>query len=227
MSVQSAGGATLTVQPDGSVLASGKNPQADTYKFTAKAAAAGALTGVRLEVLPDPSLPKGGPGRDPDGNFFLSDFEMQIDGKPVIFKESLADESQEGYPAKNVITKREGTLSGWAIDAGDNNSWRRQIVFVPRDPTTIPAGSTLTLTLRHEMKKTSRNIGRFRLSVTAVANPAFVVQVPAGLRKALHEPAAQRTAEAERKVVRRLPLGRAVRSMALASRSQALKTETR
>ena len=27
--------------------------------------------------MSDPSLPAGGPGRDSDGNFFLSDFEVQ------------------------------------------------------------------------------------------------------------------------------------------------------
>jgi hypothetical protein len=133
-------------------------------------------------VLPDPSLPKGGPGRDPDGNFFLSDFEMQVDGKPVIWKSSIADESQEGYSAKGIVTKKGVQLSGWAIDAGDNNNWRRQVVFEPRDVTEIHSGSALTFTLRHEMRKTSRNVGRFRLSVTALPDPAFIVQLPAAYR---------------------------------------------
>ncbi len=168
LQVESVGGATLTTQADSSVLASGKNPQADTYKITAKTELM-KLAGVRLEVLPDASLPKSGPGRDPDGNFFLSDFEMQIDGKPVIWKSSMADESQDGYSAKGIVVKRDDALSGWAIDAGDANVWRRQVVFEPRDATSIPAGSKLTFTIRHEMRKTSRNIGRFRLSVTCAA----------------------------------------------------------
>ena len=103
--LESVGGAALTAQSDGSILASEKNPQADTYKITAKATVA-KLTGVRLEVLPDASLPNGGPGRDPDGNFFLSDFEMQANGRPVIWKSSSADESQEGYSAKGIVTKK-------------------------------------------------------------------------------------------------------------------------
>ena len=32
------------------------------------------ITGIRLEALPDPSLPKGGPGRDYYGNFVLTGF---------------------------------------------------------------------------------------------------------------------------------------------------------
>jgi len=197
--VESVGGATLTTQADSSVLASGKNPQADTYKLVAKTELT-RLTGVRVEVLPDASLPKGGPGRDPDGNFFLSDFEMQIDGKPVIWKSSIADESQDGYSAKGITAKRDGGLSGWAIDAGDANVWRRQVVFVPRDETTIPAGGTLTFTIRHEMRKTSRNLGRFRLSVTALPDPAFVVQVPASLRAVLKKATAERSVEEREKL---------------------------
>jgi len=197
--IESVGGATLTLQPDGSILASAKNPQADTYKLAAKTNLA-KLTGVRLEVLPDPGLPHNGPGRDPDGNFFLSDFEMQINGQPVIWKSSTADESQEGYSAKNIVKKRPNTLSGWAIDASDSSVWRRQAIFVPTEITTIPAGSILTFTLRHEMRKTSRNIGRFRLSLTALPDPEFIVQLPAGLRTVLAKPAAERTAEEREKL---------------------------
>jgi len=197
--VESAGGATLTQQADNSILASGKNPQADTYKIAAKTEIT-KLAGVRLEVLPDASLPKNGPGRDPDGNFFLSDFEMQINGKPVIWKSAMADESQDGYSAKGIVEKRPDVLSGWAIDTGDSNVWARQVVFVPRDVEQIAAGSTLTFTLRHEMRKTSRNIGRFRLSLTAVADPGFIVQVPASLRKALGKTAGDRTTEENEKL---------------------------
>ena len=37
---------------------------------------AGRITGLRLEALPDPSLPKGGPGRDHYGNFVLTGFAV-------------------------------------------------------------------------------------------------------------------------------------------------------
>ncbi len=72
----SQGGATLKLLPDGSLLAGGKNPDADSYEISASTDLTG-ITGVRLEVMSDPSLPAGGPGRDAEGNFFLSDFEVQ------------------------------------------------------------------------------------------------------------------------------------------------------
>ena len=61
----SAAGATLTRLPDGSVLAGGRNPAVDTYTVEAVTGLAG-ITGLRLEAIPDPSLPHHGPGRDRD-----------------------------------------------------------------------------------------------------------------------------------------------------------------
>lgn len=99
----SKGGATLTVLDDQSVLAGGKNPQEDVYEIEARTGLR-AITGVRLEALRDPSLPRGGPGRDPEGNFFLSALEVTAApaDKPdaaekIVFKEAAADESQGGY----------------------------------------------------------------------------------------------------------------------------------
>ena len=75
----SSGGATLTVQADGSVLAGGKNPSPDTYTIVAETDLE-RITGVRIEVLPDPSLPAGGPGRCFNGNLALA--EVALDAAP-------------------------------------------------------------------------------------------------------------------------------------------------
>ncbi len=68
---------TLKPMGDGSLLANGTNPQADTYVMEAATHAAD-ITAIRLEVLPDAGLPRGDPGRDPAGNFFLSDFKVEM-----------------------------------------------------------------------------------------------------------------------------------------------------
>ena len=75
--ITSLGHATLKFLEDGSILATGKNPEADTYVVEAQANL-GPITGLRLEVLNDVTLPNGGPGRDPEGNFFLSDVELEV-----------------------------------------------------------------------------------------------------------------------------------------------------
>ncbi|PYV39748.1 MAG: hypothetical protein DMG06_22280, partial [Acidobacteria bacterium] len=118
----SGGGAKLTLLEDQSLLTGGKNPEADTYTVQTRTGQAG-IGALRLEVVSDPSLPHGGPGRDPEGNFFLSDVEVEAApaDKPealqkIVFKEALADESQEGYAAKNLVSKNVWR-TGWAVDA--------------------------------------------------------------------------------------------------------------
>ncbi len=203
---QSAGGASMKRLPDGSILVGGENPQADTYAIEAKIPAA-SITGVRLEVLPDASLPHGGPGRDPNGNFFLSDFDIESAPltKPeakhaVRWKSVEADESQDGYSAKNLITKKAGQLAGWAIDESDPKPIQRQAVFLPESPFGSPGGSILTITLKHQMRRASRNIGRFRISVTTTGNPEFIVQIPAAVHPLLAVPANRRTPEESAKL---------------------------
>lgn len=70
------GGVTLMILPDGSVLASGVIPAATTYTVVAEIPY-GAITGFRIEVLEDESLPDAGPGRYSNGNFVLTEFEVQ------------------------------------------------------------------------------------------------------------------------------------------------------
>ncbi|MBV8071693.1 MAG: DUF1553 domain-containing protein [Acidobacteriaceae bacterium] len=199
----SAGGATLQLLPDNSILASGKNPQADTYTIEAKVEAAN-ITAVRLEVLPDASLPHGGPGRDSEGNFFLSALGVAIAPaenpnaqQRVVWKHAGDDESQEGYSAKRLVEKDpdDSGLHGWAIDATAQAPVRRQAVFTAAQPFGFAGGVILHITLRHEMRHATRNIGRFRLSVTTAADPQIAVQLPAKLRPLLAIADAQRTPE--------------------------------
>ncbi|HEX8915382.1 MAG TPA: DUF1553 domain-containing protein [Humisphaera sp.] len=74
-SAKSAGGATLTVLPDGSVLASGDRAKTDTYTVVAETDLKG-ITAFRLEALPDDSLPGKGPGRAGNGAFVLNELKV-------------------------------------------------------------------------------------------------------------------------------------------------------
>ncbi|MBX3733564.1 MAG: hypothetical protein KF791_13330 [Verrucomicrobiae bacterium] len=82
VSVGSMNGTTLTAQGDGSVLASGDLPATDTYTVRTSTSLVG-ITGFRLEVLADPTLPTDGPGRQPqNGNFVLSEFSVALTAIP-------------------------------------------------------------------------------------------------------------------------------------------------
>ena len=75
--VGATGGVVLTTLPDGSVLASGDNAALTSYTVTADTTLQG-ITGLRIETLPDPSLPKGGPGRDAYGHFRVTGLQVEI-----------------------------------------------------------------------------------------------------------------------------------------------------
>src|SRR5215468_6397017 len=95
--LESTGGATLKKLDDRSALVSGAAPERDVYVITAKTDLKN-ITAVRVEALPDVSLPKGGPGRDPYGNFLLTGIELEVaasDGEQpheISFKDAFVDD---------------------------------------------------------------------------------------------------------------------------------------
>jgi formylglycine-generating enzyme required for sulfatase activity len=169
--VVSRNGATLAVQSDGSVLASGQNPDDDVYTLRF-AAGPEALAALRLEVLPDPSLPGNGPGRyTHNGNFHLTEFRVSIGSqaqpdlrKPLPIRRVSADYSQT-----------DGAVSG-AIDGDRKTRWgiahaeglAHWAIFRFPDPVSPDATSQLIVELDFqdpEWKQTS--LGRFRISASA------------------------------------------------------------
>ncbi|TAM81978.1 MAG: DUF1553 domain-containing protein [Acidobacteria bacterium] len=192
-------GAQLKLLSDDSILAGGKNPYADTYDIETETNAQG-ITGVRIEVLGDPSLPKGGPGRDLDGNFFLSGFEVEASpaGKSapavkIAFKQAVDNESEPGYGARNLV-KKGNDLKGWSIDSTPSPvPVVREAVLVPEKPFGFATGTKLTIHLKHGMRHTTRNIGRFRLSITSIQNPVAITQLPARMAPLLDKPPSSRS----------------------------------
>jgi Protein of unknown function (DUF1553)/Protein of unknown function (DUF1549)/Planctomycete cytochrome C len=168
----STGGSTLTAAADGSILASGANPTSDTYVIDAKTLLK-EITAIRIEALPDASLPRGGPGRDPYGNFFLTEVHVEA-GSKVTFRKVLADDGR-------LNDKKFGQL--WSVDASrEDQRLRRQLVLIPEKPLTTDA---LRIILTQTSEFGCQGLGHFRLSVTGDADPGRVVDVPAKLRPQL------------------------------------------
>lgn len=164
---KSAGGATLTPQPDDSLLANGKNPDSDVYTITATTRQR-SITAVRLETLAHPSFVKGGPGRASNGNFALSDFRVTaapLNGKekPVEIKlrGARATFEQKGLPVVAAIDN--DPKSGWAVDPEFGRD--HAAVFALETPLDLPGGAKLTFTLKFDTN-TGHSIGRPRLSIT-------------------------------------------------------------
>jgi hypothetical protein len=180
ISATSKAGSTLTQQPDGSLLASGKNPTPEIYKVTARTSLP-RVTALRLEVISDSRLPANGPGRAANGNFVLSEFRvsaMPADGKgkpvPIHFARAASDIDQEEYYAKYAIDGLPDT--GWAIGPAFGRS--HFAVFESKSAVDLPPGGTLTFELEQNLNFGLHNIGRFRLSATSTKTPIRVDPLP-------------------------------------------------
>ncbi len=162
--LRSANGATLEKKPDGSVLLSGTNPMQDVFTFTARSPLK-AVTALRLEALPDPSLPSGGPGRAFNGNFVLGDFRVESGGKAVAFPGASASFEQQDWPASAAVDAH--PLTGWAVSPRFGQS--SDAVFHAQAPFD---GSALSFSLEFLSIHELHVLGRFRLSATSTPQAA-------------------------------------------------------
>ena len=171
-------GATLTLQDDDSILASGINASGDIYTLTT-VADLDRIAAVRLEALPDPSLPNAGPGRHPTGNFQLSAFRLYqsaSDGSgkrvPVPVQSAWASFDYRASDAGIVGTVDERLKKVWHV-------WGRfgqanHAVFDLKEPVTAGPGRPIIVTLQHRVFNPGVNLGRFRLSV--IGDPAALAR---------------------------------------------------
>ena len=199
ISFVSVGGATLTRQPDLSVVASGEKPERDTYTVVAHTDLKG-ITAFRLEVLPDSSLPKNGPGRNENGNFHLSEFQVRVEPASASgamtklqLRNPTADFNQQDYDVAKAIDG--ATNTAWGIFPAVGQA--HVAVFETRRTYESGKGATLTFVLEQHVEKTHL-IGRFRISATTSPWPVRVDPMPAGVTSIFALAAANRT-ESQRK----------------------------
>lgn len=152
----------LRILPDHSVLSTSDISKSDVYTVSGDSPLE-TITAIRLEALPDPSLPQGGPGRvyyeGPFGDFFLSTFRLLADGSPVAIESADHSFAAGGSPASNAID--DDPQSGWSINGGQGR--RHTAVFRLREP--LRGAAQLQVEMLFE-KYYAAGLGRFRLSVT-------------------------------------------------------------
>ena len=185
VSADSTGGATVTIRDDRSVLIGGKKPDTDStvVRF---AALPERVVGVRVEVLPDKSLPSQGPGRSGNGNFVLTEVVARVvrDGAPardLAFESAWASHEQTVSADKNPYGKwsaasvidhdARGTFAGWAIlpEAGKPSQLRLRL----KESLTLASGERLEIELQQKHGHGHHTLGCFRLGVAT--DPAAVV----------------------------------------------------
>ena len=153
-------GAVLAVQPDGSVLARGTGTAPVLYTLTGRTELP-RVTALRLEVLPDPSLPAGGPGRARDGDFLLSRIAVSAapadeadypDRLGLLLQSPTADYSAPGFPITDVVTQKSDEAKGWRI-TGAAGQLSESRIFIDETPGLSPTE------LRARARRVSREHG--------------------------------------------------------------------
>ncbi len=199
---------------DHSFIPRGDNPPTNVYYLSAKTDLKN-ITGFRLELLTDHTLPRTGPGRSTQGTLLLSEFTAEA--APALQPDKLqrlviggatADYAAAANPIALAIDGNQKT--SWSIDAGPGlRNQDRRAVFALRSPLTGHDGGTL---LKFSLSQKefgggaaerfeAPNIGRFRLSITTAPNPK-ADPLPPNVCSILSIPAARRTPEQQREVFR-------------------------
>ncbi len=211
----STGGERYLLQPDNSLLAQGYAPTKHTVKLTFKTTLK-SIAAVRLELLTDPNLPLGGPGRSLKGLGALSEIEIEYNGRKVKIARASADINPPVSPLDSVYDDKKGRARttgpiDFAIDGSKDTAWNadagpalrnqpRKAVFNLAEPIANSTGAELTFVVKLSQEhggwnsddNQNMNLGRFRIAATddpgAVADP-----VPAAVREIFSIPAAKRS----------------------------------
>lgn len=158
-------GAALKILDDGSILAGGASPASDAYELKLSVPLKG-VTALRLDVLPDDSLPAKGPGRSGNGNFVLNEFTVLLAGKPLEWGNVSATHSQNDFPIANAADGNPQT--GWAILPQVGRA--SEAVFETKAD--LGDGSeTLVSIVMQQNYGSAHTIGKFRISVTTASRP--------------------------------------------------------
>ncbi len=216
----STGGEKYIPQPDGSLLGQGYAPTKHRLKLTANTEMKN-IAAFRLEVLTDPNLPLGGPGRSIKGTGALTEFEVEEAAASapdkftkVKIARATADLNMPETPLAPMFydktnKKRVTGPIEFAIDGKDETAWTtdagpglrnqpRKAVFNAAGPISNDGGTILNIYLSQKHggwnsdDNQNNNLGRVRLSITSDAS-AVADPVPANVREILAIPREQRT----------------------------------
>ncbi len=175
-------------------------PDRDIYKVTVKTKLTG-ITGFKLDILTDPSLPGSGPGRgDPKlPNFVLNSFTVSITPEgsaaatPVKLRKPAASFAQVNFPVAEAIDGNR--KSGWAIRPEFfKDHWA---TFETTEPVGSKSGSTLEFKLEQN-NGGGRTIGRFRISALTGADTSN--SLPPDVVEILRQPSATRSTAQQKRL---------------------------
>jgi hypothetical protein len=181
--------------PDASWLAEGPNKSSEVYTITLNMPS---ISGFRLEVLADDSLPVKGPGRADNGNFVLTMVTVGVrrvgtedEFQKVSIIRTQADFSQANWQIdKSVNTDID---DGWAVSPQIGKS--HQALFQFSEGIQFSEGVELRIQLEQKYAADRpHNIGRFRISISENKGELTLQGTPADVVSALSVESSERNA---------------------------------
>ena len=176
------GGATLTIEADRSISASGTNPATDAHTITLETAATG-LRIIALEALSDKGRTDDRIGRAQNGNAILDSIIVEAESiadptkrerVPLAWAWADVEQPNDDFRATNALVERDGRV--WAPNA-HMEAGRRTLVFATAAPFGFEGGTRLRVRLGYDSIYGQHVLGRVRITAGA-ASDAFVARLP-------------------------------------------------
>ena len=173
-------GVTMTIEPDGSVRASGANPAKDVHTITLRTDAKD-LRMLHLHAIGDVTK-DGRVGRAENGNVVLQAITVEIakasepnNKQPLALTWAWADvEQTDGdYRVVNALSKDDGL--GWAVGAHTQKPGPRNALFLTEQPFGFEGGTEITVTLHYDSQYAMHTFGHVRLSAGAIGEAGLAM----------------------------------------------------
>ncbi len=192
---------TLNVQTNGTILATGLNPDNDHYEIHANTILT-SITSIRLDALRHPDMTDNGLARSDSGNFVLTDFSVTLrdaqgNETPLTIDSAEATVEQGSYTIAGAIDTNYKT--GWAVYEGRPIDLDHAAIFRLKEAATIDSDSTLVFRLRHESHHKHHNLGHFRIALSNTEN-ASLTDENQQLLALLNTPISNRTKEQKEQI---------------------------
>ncbi|MFM7541269.1 MAG: SUMF1/EgtB/PvdO family nonheme iron enzyme [Planctomycetota bacterium] len=175
-------GAETRREPDGTLLVTGKPFAGETYSINCPVPAGIEPIALRIELLADPSLPRGGPGRQLNsGSFSIAEISLGASRGGAAAPVEVLD-ARSDFPAPQQASIRNladgDAETAWGA-AGDGKNHELVLTIAPRSrtghdgalwrPAAVNSGSvkSLSIGIRHAEVpgQAPATIGKFRVSV--------------------------------------------------------------
>ena len=189
--------ATITKLADHSLLFTGDNFYREEYSIECETSLKG-ITAIKLEVLPDEHLPKGGPGRSHGGGFLLTEFNADAwpaDGSGPSTPLTLAKATADVRERQSRLAIDGKMDTHWGVGSGEATA--HTAVFQVKDAPKSDGATKLAFRLIQNYFE-SVNLGRVRISVTTDTTDVQATGVSPEVEAALLVPADKRTPDQTR-----------------------------